>query len=841
MVTYLLMCSTVLWMSGVWAGSRTFLPPTWKNVCNINITRLGLAPNAKLSEATTVLESNCTIRPSDAHPWRLNDLKNWTLYEKINLNTVPGKREIVYKLRVTCEGGANISLPWPMKIAGLEELVVSSCVLLDRYANFRNPVDVDQPDEMRILDLHDSQWLVGKTNDILSQSQGSMNINISDTYECGHDDTLEIFILRNISDILDTEILTVEIPVNRSTTTKKVAELVNPLPGELVDDVNVSGTVKPETRLMKDAEKVISDQINSNTDVLKAKLLQQNLQKSTPKSNTSDARVAEENFLDLLQKVFNTRAQCNYIKLRHLDESVAKLTPVTLFEFLVKDALYPVLEHMNFSTIGITTFPRELSEWRRFFPKLTYIDLSNNFISQVQFQNFPSKKDTGVVTFNLQRNNITVINMDVLNSWADIEKLEVDIRNNPIHCGCDLESFLPHLQDTTTFIGRLAPYEYVKEMECSTPDSLKGRKLYSLVHSSLPCPVYENHQAALIALGVTLSFLLVLVIILVRYKFEIRILLYTRLHVRLPCDADELRHSKTYDAFISYSNDDDSWVFENLVKFLENSSVPTSSQPTSNGTAHAKDIESKQRPNSAKTKPFRLCIHQRDFVPGKTIFDNIVDSIEASRHTIIVLSPSFMKSHWAMEELRQAYRQSLVEKTRHLVVLLLHKVPKEEMDPLIARCCKTFTYLDVNDTLFRDRLIFSLTTKDNSTRKRDKLMSKRKSAAKHSKRPEPPSPAQLESGAYDNVAYFPPASRPPDSNRRMSSHLSSAPNSLATQNGSKEKITPNSSQRIDSTTSSQMESGVYDSIVYYPQVSHPPEPLRVLSNMSTSSTSSLIR
>jgi hypothetical protein len=39
----------------------------------------------------------------------------------------------------------------------------------------------------------------------------------------------------------------------------------------------------------------------------------------------------------------------------------------------------------------------------------------------------------------------------------------------------------------------------------------------------------------------------------------------------------------------------------------------------------------------------KLCIHQRDFVVGKPIIDNIIDCIAASRHTIIVLSNNFVK------------------------------------------------------------------------------------------------------------------------------------------------------------------------------------------------------
>ncbi|KAH9524504.1 hypothetical protein Btru_027048 [Bulinus truncatus] len=159
------------------------------------------------------------------------------------------------------------------------------------------------------------------------------------------------------------------------------------------------------------------------------------------------------------------------------------------------------------------------------------------------------------------------------------------------------------------------------------------------------------------------------------------------------------------------------------------------------------------------------------------------------------------------------------------------------MDPLIARCCKTFTYLDVNDSLFKDRLIFSLSTKDRSARRRDRIMSKKKSAQKPPRRPEPVSPSQIESVVYDNLAYCPPVTRPPEPVRSLSNKSLSL-----SQNGSKDKSSLNSSQRLETPSSpSSMESGIYDSITYFHTVNHPPEPLRVMSNMSTTSTTSLIQ
>ena len=48
--------------------------------------------------------------------------------------------------------------------------------------------------------------------------------------------------------------------------------------------------------------------------------------------------------------------------------------------------------------------------------------------------------------------------------------------------------------------------------------------------------------------------------------------------------------------------------------------------------------------------------------------------LQASRHTIVVLTRNFVRSEWGLEELRQAYHQSIIEKRRHLIVIILEKV-----------------------------------------------------------------------------------------------------------------------------------------------------------------------
>lgn len=60
-------------------------------------------------------------------------------------------------------------------------------------------------------------------------------------------------------------------------------------------------------------------------------------------------------------------------------------------------------------------------------------------------------------------------------------------------------------------------------------------------------------------------------------------------------------------------------------------------------------------------KPFKICIHYKDFKPGEFISKQIVDSVLNSRRTLVVLSNNFMESVWGKMEFRTAHTQAITE------------------------------------------------------------------------------------------------------------------------------------------------------------------------------------
>ncbi|XP_053548135.1 uncharacterized protein LOC128639905 isoform X1 [Bombina bombina] len=121
-----------------------------------------------------------------------------------------------------------------------------------------------------------------------------------------------------------------------------------------------------------------------------------------------------------------------------------------------------------------------------------------------------------------------------------------------------------------------------------------------------------------------------------------------------------------YHLFISYSSGDSIWVY-GLIRKLED------------------------------TFPIlKICYHERDFLPGKTIIDNMVESIQSSQKILMVLSPDFVRSRWCLFEANLSFfRDCMGHKA--IIPIMLRPCPM----PLHL---SHLTYLEAEDEQFFDKL-----------------------------------------------------------------------------------------------------------------------------------------
>ncbi|XP_078417525.1 toll-like receptor 2 type-2 [Cetorhinus maximus] len=95
--------------------------------------------------------------------------------------------------------------------------------------------------------------------------------------------------------------------------------------------------------------------------------------------------------------------------------------------------------------------------------------------------------------------------------------------------------------------------------------------------------------------------------------------------------------------------------------------------------------------------PYRICIHERDFKPGMSIINNIIDCVSKSYKTVFILSKHFVQSEWCHYEFFFAHQQAFDDKKDSLILLLLEPIPKNSIPDRFCKLRKLMnrnTYLE---------------------------------------------------------------------------------------------------------------------------------------------------
>ncbi|XP_056016119.1 uncharacterized protein LOC125674819 isoform X4 [Ostrea edulis] len=86
---------------------------------------------------------------------------------------------------------------------------------------------------------------------------------------------------------------------------------------------------------------------------------------------------------------------------------------------------------------------------------------------------------------------------------------------------------------------------------------------------------------------------------------------------------------------------------------------------------------------------------ERDFVPGKHIDDNIADEMRSSVKVLIILSPNYIKSHWCVQEAREACELSFTDLSNLNVIPLMLRPLDDKLPPFL----KSLVYIDAQREL----------------------------------------------------------------------------------------------------------------------------------------------
>nr|KAG5691554.1 hypothetical protein BaRGS_012354 [Batillaria attramentaria] len=275
--------------------------------------------------------------------------------------------------------------------------------------------------------------------------------------------------------------------------------------------------------------------------------------------------------------------------------------------------------------------------------------------------------------------NITVLQLhdNLLRSLPAITRnitfsqaINITLQGNPWTCGCH-DLWMPN------WLARHAG-------AIDRPDELicrwSGKPLPDLSPVDLSCGVF-NFVPLLIALSMLLGVAGLVISVMVKYRLEILVSLYTRFRIR-PFDMYQYdKRPALFDVFVSFSSHDFRWVVEKLVDQLEN-----------------------------RRHPYKLCIHLRDFPVGMPIADSISWAVDNSRCTLLVLTRDFLASEWCRHEFRAAHERLLRDPLAKLLIVVKGPLDARSIDRELRAYLRTHTYLRTEDKWFWSKLEYALPT-----------------------------------------------------------------------------------------------------------------------------------
>ncbi|KAF1605982.1 Toll-like receptor 2 type-1, partial [Eudyptes chrysolophus] len=355
----------------------------------------------------------------------------------------------------------------------------------------------------------------------------------------------------------------------------------------------------------------------------------------------------------------------HFSSLLYLDFHDNLLVNNRLNETICEDA-WPSLQTLNLSQNSLKSLKQTANSVTR-LPKLINLDISQNKFGEIP--------DVCKWPKNLKYLNLSSTQIPKLTTCIPptLEVLDVSA-NNLREFGLQLpflkELYLAKNQLKTLPDAARIPNLVAMSVRRNKLNSFSREKFEGVHVGAVHLSLMECHKFLVVSLICALVFLVILILVAVGYKYHA--VWYLRMTwawlqaKRKPKRAPP--KDICYDAFVSYSENDSDWVENIMVRELEQA-----------------------------CPPFRLCLHKRDFVPGKWIVDNIIDSIEKSHKTLFVLSEHFVQSEWCKYELDFSHFRLFDENNDAAILVLLEPIQSKAIPKRFCKLRKimnTKTYLE---------------------------------------------------------------------------------------------------------------------------------------------------
>ncbi len=362
---------------------------------------------------------------------------------------------------------------------------------------------------------------------------------------------------------------------------------------------------------------------------------------------------------------------------------------------------FPKLTHLWLANNQIENSRNTISSLFGRLSTLEYLDISNNGLKKVD-ANLGKKLDN-LVTLILNDNSIKEVDitfgkckhmemlalsnnllislsssfMNTLEQCRHNEKFEVNLAGNPFICSCSTLDFLEWVGKTKVLITNKDDYTCLYNNKTVRLNSVKVEDLRQ------ECKPM-NISILITVVTPFVVFILTVTGIIVslynrwtlRWHFYLLKRRFRYLGGNTDTGCNALNPKFYYHAFVAHNhNEDYEWVIRTLLPHVE------------------------------QEWGLKLCVGQRDFMVGTAIAENIVNAIDTSRKTILVITPGFVQSEWCDFEMHMALTRG-----HHNIVLIYKKNTEiKDMGKVLRKLMKTINYIpyeeDINGLrLFWERL-----------------------------------------------------------------------------------------------------------------------------------------
>jgi len=311
------------------------------------------------------------------------------------------------------------------------------------------------------------------------------------------------------------------------------------------------------------------------------------------------------------------------------------------------------------------------------YQDITTLILTNNSMNYFSHACLPPR----LALLNLDNNRLAKFTQADINFFDSLIKntgLKLKLGGNPYKSTCDSRPLFNFIKNQGSKVGDLDLVEFKN-----------GKKLWKIEKLEEFC----RTGLSVAQIGVIVSILIILLIVILGllvwtcYREHLTIWVYSKPYFRVLFTEDLIDQDKPYDVFLSYSHEDEDWVERTLCAGLE---APE---------------------EGADAMQYKCCIHTRDWAVGEMIPDQIVQSVESSRRTLIVLSKAYIESMWTKMEFQAAHTQALQDKTQRVILVVRDKSVienKSKMEENLQRYISLNTYLDCEDPWFWQKLRYAL-------------------------------------------------------------------------------------------------------------------------------------